>query len=75
MQLGDIVPDFTLNDQNNEDKGISKRANVLVSKNKEIVFMKIYEMSTVPNLDEINEFIKKNVKKEENSNKGELNDK
>jgi len=47
----------------NEDKGISKRANVLIGKNKEIVFMKIYEMSIVPNLDEINEFIKKERKK------------
>ena len=43
----------------NEDKGISNRANILVGKNKEIVFMKIYEMSTVPNFDEITSFIKK----------------
>lgn len=47
----------------NEDKGISKRANILVGKNKEIVFMKIYEMSTVPNFDEITSFIKKERKK------------
>ncbi|MCE7741919.1 MAG: redoxin domain-containing protein [Candidatus Heimdallarchaeota archaeon] len=42
-----------------EDKGVSKRANILVGKNKEIVFMKIYEMSTIPNLDEITDFIRK----------------
>lgn len=47
----------------NEDKGISNRANILVGKNKEIVFMKIYEMSTVPNFDEITSFIKNERKK------------
>ncbi|MCE7748244.1 MAG: redoxin domain-containing protein [Candidatus Heimdallarchaeota archaeon] len=47
----------------NEDKGISNRANILVGKNKEIVFMKIYEMSTVPDFDEITSFIKKERKK------------
>lgn len=47
----------------NEDKGVSNRVNVLVGKNKEIVFMKIYEMSTVPNFDEITSFIKKERKK------------
>ncbi len=45
------------------DKGVSKRANVLVAKNKEILFMKIYEMSIVPNLDEITEFIRVEKKK------------
>ncbi|MHA1218185.1 MAG: redoxin domain-containing protein [Candidatus Heimdallarchaeaceae archaeon] len=47
----------------NEDKGVSNRVNILVGKNKEIVFMKIYEMSTVPNFDEITSFIKKERKK------------
>ncbi len=46
-----------------DDKGVSKRANILVGKNKEIVFMKVYEMSTVPNLDEITDFIRKERKK------------
>ena len=41
------------------EKGVSKRANVLVAKNKEILFMKIYDMSSIPNLDEITEFIKR----------------
>lgn len=43
----------------NEEKGVSKRANILISKNKEILFMKIYETSTIPNLDEITDFIRK----------------
>jgi peroxiredoxin len=46
-----------------DDKGVAKRANVLVGKNKEIVFMKVYEMSVVPNLDEITDFIRKERKK------------
>ncbi|MHA1200684.1 MAG: redoxin domain-containing protein [Candidatus Heimdallarchaeaceae archaeon] len=46
-----------------EDKGVSKRANILVAENKEILFMKIYEMATVPNLDEITDFIRKEKKK------------
>lgn len=45
------------------EKGVSKRANILVSKDKEILFMKLYEMSTVPNLDEITDFIQKERKK------------
>jgi len=46
-----------------DDKGVAKRANILVAKNKEILFMKIYEMSTLPKLDEITDFIKKERKK------------
>jgi peroxiredoxin len=46
-----------------DDKGVSKRANILVAKNKEILFMKIYEMSTLPNLDEVTDFIRKERKK------------
>lgn len=42
-----------------DEKGTSRRANVLVGKNKEIVYMKIYEMSTLPNIDEITDYIKK----------------
>jgi len=46
-----------------EDKGTSKRTNVLIARNKEILWMKIYEMSTLPQLDEITEFIKKERRK------------
>ena len=46
-----------------EKKGVAKRVNILVAENKEILFMKIYEMSVVPNLDEITEFIRKERKK------------
>ena len=46
-----------------EEKGVSKRVNILLAENKEILFMKIYEMSVVPNLDEITEFIKKEKRK------------
>ena len=46
-----------------EERGVSKRANVIVGENKEIVFMKIYEMSTLPNLDEITDFMRKERKK------------
>ena len=45
------------------DKGVSQRANILIGENKEILFMKIYEMSTLPKVDEITEFIKKERKK------------
>ncbi len=49
-----------------EDKGVSKRANILIGKNKEILFMKIYEMSTLPNLDEVTDFIRnERIKKRE----------
>jgi peroxiredoxin len=46
-----------------EKKGVSKRVNILVAENKEILFMKIYEMSVVPKLDEITEFIRKERRK------------
>ena len=46
-----------------DDKGVAKRANVLIGKNKEVVFMKIYEMSVVPDLDEITDFIRNKRKK------------
>jgi peroxiredoxin len=46
-----------------EQKGVSKRVNILVAENKEILFMKIYEMSVVPKLDEITEFIRKERRK------------
>lgn len=46
-----------------DNRGVSKRANILVAKNKEILFMKIYEMSTVPRIDEITDFIRKERKK------------
>ncbi|MHA1398609.1 MAG: redoxin domain-containing protein [Candidatus Heimdallarchaeaceae archaeon] len=42
-----------------EDKGFSQRANIIIGKNKEILFMKVYQLSTLPNLDEITKFIRK----------------
>ena len=46
-----------------EEKGVSKRVNILLAENKEILFMKIYEMSVVPNLDEITDYIRKERRK------------
>ena len=45
------------------EKGVSKRATILVAKDKEVLFMKVYEMSTVPNFDEVTEFIRKEREK------------
>ncbi len=45
------------------EKGVSKRANVLVAKDKEVLFMKVYEISTIPNFDEVTEFIRKEREK------------
>ena len=46
-----------------EDKGVARRANVILGENKEIVYMKIYEMATLPKIDEITEFIRKERRK------------
>lgn len=46
-----------------EQKGVSSRVNILVAENKEILFMKIYELSVVPNIDEITDFIKRERRK------------
>jgi peroxiredoxin len=41
-----------------EDKGVSARANVLIDETQKVVFVKIYEISTLPDITEIIEFIK-----------------
>jgi peroxiredoxin len=41
-----------------EDKGISKRANVIIDEDQKVVFVKVYEISHLPEINEIIEFIK-----------------
>jgi peroxiredoxin len=41
-----------------EKDGFSERANILIDEKREIVFIKIYEMSKLPDLKEIFDFIK-----------------
>jgi peroxiredoxin len=41
-----------------EDKGVSARANVLIDESQKVVFVKVYEISTLPDLNEIIDFIK-----------------
>jgi peroxiredoxin len=41
-----------------DEKGISKRANVIIDENQNIVFVKVYEISTLPDINEIIDFIK-----------------
>lgn len=43
-----------------EDKGVSARANLLINENQKVVFVKVYEISTLPDINEIIEFIKNN---------------
>jgi peroxiredoxin len=42
-----------------EREGFSERANILIDKNQKIIFFKIYEISELPDINEIIEFIKK----------------
>lgn len=42
-----------------EDGGISERANIIIDENQKVVFTKIYEISKVPDIDEIINFLKK----------------
>jgi peroxiredoxin len=41
-----------------EEKGISKRANILMDENQKVIFVKVYEIKTLPDMDEIVGFIK-----------------
>lgn len=41
-----------------EEDGFSERVNILLDKNQEVEFSKIYEMTTVPDVEEIIEIIK-----------------
>jgi len=42
----------------NEEKGISKRTNIIVNENQKIVFFKVYEIKTLPDINEILDFIR-----------------
>jgi peroxiredoxin len=41
-----------------DEKGISNRANVLIDENRKVVFVKIYDIPQLPDINEIIEFIK-----------------
>jgi peroxiredoxin len=40
-----------------DDRGISKRANIVIDENQKIVFVKVYEIKMVPDIKEIIDFI------------------
>ncbi|UCE36148.1 MAG: peroxiredoxin [Thermoplasmata archaeon] len=42
----------------NEERGISKRANIIIDENQKIAFVKVYEIKTLPDINEIIEFIR-----------------
>ena len=42
-----------------EKEGFSERANIIIDKNQKITFFKIYEISQLPDINEIIEFLKK----------------
>jgi peroxiredoxin len=42
----------------NEESGISKRANIIIDENQKIAFVKVYETKTLPEINEIIDFIK-----------------
>ncbi len=42
-----------------EEGGFSERANIIVDENQKIAFIKIYEISQLPDIEEILEFLKK----------------
>ena len=43
----------------NEEHGFSKRANIIVDEEQTIVFVKVYEIKTLPDINEIIDFLKK----------------
>ena len=42
-----------------EEKGVSQRVNIIADEEGKVIFAKIYEMSKVPDIDEILDFLKK----------------
>jgi len=42
-----------------EDKGISKRVNIVINENQKISFIKIYDISELPDIEEILDFLAK----------------
>ncbi len=41
-----------------EERGISKRANIIIDENQKIAFVKVYEIKTLPDINDIIDFIK-----------------
>jgi alkyl hydroperoxide reductase subunit AhpC len=41
-----------------DDRGISNRANVIIDENKKVVFVKVYDIPQLPDINEIIDFIK-----------------
>ena len=41
-----------------DDRGISNRANVIIDENKKVVFVKVYDIPQLPEINEITDFIK-----------------
>jgi peroxiredoxin len=41
-----------------EKDGFSERANVIIDENQNVVFVKVYEISQLPDINEINDFLK-----------------
>ncbi|MGD9345416.1 MAG: peroxiredoxin [Candidatus Aminicenantes bacterium] len=41
-----------------EEKGISRRANIIIDENQKAVFVKLYEISQLPDIEEIYDFLK-----------------
>ncbi|MFE3845798.1 redoxin domain-containing protein [Thermoplasmatota archaeon] len=45
-----------------EKEGFSERANIIINENQKIIYAKIYEISQLPDINEIISFLKKNFK-------------
>ncbi len=46
-----------------EKEGFSERANIIIDENQKIIYAKIYEISQLPDINEIISFLKKNLNK------------
>ena len=46
-----------------EEEGFSERANIIIDENQKIIYAKIYEISQLPDINEIISFLKKNLNK------------
>lgn len=42
----------------NEERGFSKRVNIIIDENQKIAFVKVYEIKTLPDINEIIDFIR-----------------
>ncbi len=52
---GDIAKNYGIF---NEEHGFSRRANIIVDEDQKIIFLRIYELKTLPDIDEIIAFLK-----------------